>query len=87
MLFAVDGTTSGRQHRFPRGYQQREAGLKGVEADLALEAWQEEVSAMLPSPEELDGRYADFFGWVRADPRRGEVPNAEVLLLLEEQDR
>lgn len=66
-----DGNTTGRQgsdsHRPPRW----EAGLKGVEAGIELEAWQAGVSAMLPSPEELDERYAECFGCGRI---HGEAP-------------
>lgn len=39
-----DGTTTGHQGGRPHGYQQWTAGLKGVNAGIELQAWQEEVS-------------------------------------------
>ncbi|CAM9163415.1 unnamed protein product [Ectocarpus sp. 12 AP-2014] len=62
-----DGTTTRRQGGRPHGYQRSTAGLKGVDAGIELQTWQEEVSKMLPSPQELDQRYADFFGCGRID--------------------
>ncbi|CAB1121590.1 unnamed protein product [Ectocarpus sp. CCAP 1310/34] len=66
-----DGTTTGRQGGRPHGYQQWTADLKGVDAGIELQTWQEEVFKMLPSPQELDQHYADYFGCGRID---GEAP-------------
>ena len=58
---AEDDTIAGQVGR-PHGYQQWEAGLKGVDGFMELQAWQEKVAALLPSPDGLDERYADYFG-------------------------
>ena len=72
---AEDGMTTKRQPGKPDGHPQWEAALKSIESDIQLQPWQEEVSAMLPSPEDLDGCYAGCYaGCSRCGRIHGEAP-------------
>ena len=54
-----EGATAARLGRRPQGYQQWEASLKGERGDSphGTPEWQQAVSALLPSAEDLELRY------------------------------